>query len=273
MRAVLDTFARRTGTRVTEEHGASLELARRITELHRTPDVVALADHEVFPELLLPHFVGWYAEFARNRMVVAYTRNSKHAAEITADNWRSVLLRPGVLVGRTDPVTAPAGYRTLLTYQLAEDYYASPGLARALEARTPPRLLRGNAADLAALLAAGELDYIVDYESLARAHGFTFIQLPSAIDLGDPSRADSYAKATVLVGAGQDTVRRVGAPIVYGVTVPRQAPHGAAGLAFVRFLLGHEGQTILRAAHVDVLATPQFVGDSVPASVRTVTPQ
>jgi ABC-type molybdate transport system substrate-binding protein len=31
MRAVLDTFARRTGAVVAEEHGASLELARRIT--------------------------------------------------------------------------------------------------------------------------------------------------------------------------------------------------------------------------------------------------
>ena len=34
------------------EHGASLEPARRITDLHRTPDVIAIADHEVFAERL-----------------------------------------------------------------------------------------------------------------------------------------------------------------------------------------------------------------------------
>ena len=91
-------------------------------------------------------------------MVVAYTSRSRYASEISAGNWRSVLLRPDVLVGRTDPVLAPAGYRALLTYQLAESFYHEPGLAHRLEERTPPRLMRGNAAELAALLAAGELD-------------------------------------------------------------------------------------------------------------------
>ncbi|MEO8624580.1 MAG: substrate-binding domain-containing protein, partial [bacterium] len=154
MRAVRDTFARRTGTVVLEEHGASLELARRITELHRIPDVIALADHEVFSEQLRPPATSWYAAFARNRMVVAYTARSRYANEANADSWRAILLRPDVLVGRTDPVLAPAGYRSLLVYQLAESYYHEVGLAARLEARTPPRLLRGNAADLAALLSA-----------------------------------------------------------------------------------------------------------------------
>jgi ABC-type molybdate transport system substrate-binding protein len=54
IRVALDTFARRTGTVVRQENGASLELARRITELHRVPDVIALADEEVCPRLLVP---------------------------------------------------------------------------------------------------------------------------------------------------------------------------------------------------------------------------
>src|SRR5690242_15261635 len=44
VRAVLDSFAARTGTRYEQEPGASLELARKITELGRRPDVIALAD-------------------------------------------------------------------------------------------------------------------------------------------------------------------------------------------------------------------------------------
>src|SRR5689334_13778292 len=65
IRAALDTFARRTGTVVLQENGASLELARRITELHRVPDVVALADEEVFPQRLVPDAVSGYLRFAR----------------------------------------------------------------------------------------------------------------------------------------------------------------------------------------------------------------
>ena len=268
MRAALDSFSKRTGAVVMEEHGASLELARRITELHRIPDVIALADQEVFPELLIPGAMSWYAAFARNRMVIAYTDRSRYAAEVTPASWRSIVLRGDVLLGRTDPALAPAGYRALLVYKLAEPFYHEPGLAARLEAKTPPRLLRGNAAELAALLSAGELDYIIEYESLARAQKFKFIQLPSDIDLGDPAHAAAYAAASVRVASARDTVTRRGAPILYGVSVPRAAPHADAGVRFVQFLLGRDGKAILRRAYVDALDKPQMVGDSVPAALR-----
>ncbi|MEO8333669.1 MAG: extracellular solute-binding protein [bacterium] len=270
MRAALDTFARRTGAIVSEEHGASLELARRITELHRIPDVVALADQEVFPELLMPGATAWYAAFARNRMVVAYTDRSRHAAEITPATWRSIVMRDDVLLGRTDPALAPAGYRALIVYKLAEQFYREPGIAARLEAKTPPTLQRGNASELAALLSAGELDYIIEYESLAHSQKFKFIQLPSEIDLGDPAHAATYATASVRVWNGRDTVTRTGAPILYGMSVPRGALHRGAGQRFVEFLIGNDGKAILRGAYVDALDRPQFVGDSVPASLRAM---
>jgi molybdate/tungstate transport system substrate-binding protein len=166
-------------------------------------------------------------------------------------------------------VLAPAGYRALIVYTLAERYYGEPGLAARLEAKTPPRLLRGNAAELAALLSAGELDYIIEYESLARAQKFRFIQLPPDIDLGDAARASAYASASVRVATGRDTVTRRGAPILYGVSVPRAAPHADAGVRFVQFLLGADGKAILRRAHVDALEVPQIIGDSAPASLHT----
>src|SRR6185436_3171486 len=53
--------------------------------------------------------------------------------------------------------------------------------------------------DLVALLQAGELDYIVDYESLARANHLRYIRLPAEIDLGDPARAAQYARVSVRV--------------------------------------------------------------------------
>src|SRR5215207_1340832 len=192
MQPLLDRFAARTGIVVQRESGASLEHVRKITELHRVPDVLLLADAEVFPQLLVPQHAGWYAAFARNRMVVAYTKRSKYATEINASNWMRILGRKGVEVGRTDPDLAPAGYRTLLMLQLAERYYRAPGLAKSLLAHAPFRNIRPNAAELAALLAAGELDYIYDYQSVAEANGFSFVALPDEINLGDPKRAKEY---------------------------------------------------------------------------------
>jgi ABC-type molybdate transport system substrate-binding protein len=73
LQAALDSFAVRNDVLVQRESGASLEHARKITELGRVPDVIALADVEVFPQLLMPAHVTWYAEFARNRMIIGYT--------------------------------------------------------------------------------------------------------------------------------------------------------------------------------------------------------
>jgi len=179
-----------------------------------------------------------------------------------------VLSRPDVRVGRSDPRLAPVGYRTLLLYRLAEGYYRVPGLASRLEAQTPPALIRANASELVALLQAGELDYIVDYESLARANRLRFVALPPQIDLGDPARASEYARATVRVARRTDTTTYAGAPIVYGASVPRAAPHAAAGHRFLRYLLSPEGQAVLRAHAVDALRMPELVGDSVPPALR-----
>lgn len=260
MRAVADSFARRNGATVLIESGGSLEHARKLTELHRIPDVLALADHEVFPQLLMPAHVESYVQFARNRMVVAYTARSRFANEISAANWREVLQRPGVEIGRPDPDRAPAGYRTLLVLRLAEGYYRDPGLAARVLARSPPRNMRGNAAELAGLLELGELDYIFEYESLARSHDFRYVTFPREIDLSDPSLADRYARATVRVAGRtpRDSLTFTGAPILYGLAVAREAPHPAAARRFVDFLLG-TGKTQLRAAHVDVVDTAHVV--------------
>src|SRR5690606_7788396 len=69
MRAVLDTFARREQVTIAQENAGSLESARKLTELGKIPDIIALADADVFPQYLVPTHVGGYTLFARNRMV------------------------------------------------------------------------------------------------------------------------------------------------------------------------------------------------------------
>ena len=189
-------------------------------------------------------------------------------ARITAANWHRVLLRRDVRVGRSDPRLAPVGYRTLLLYRLAETHYRQPGLASRLEARTPPGLLRANASELVALLQARELDYIVDYESLARANRLRFVRLPPDIDLGDPARVAQYARASVRVARRTDTTTHAGSPIIHAVGVPRAARHPAAGARFLAYLLSPAGQAVLRAHAVDALGTVEMVGDSVPPALR-----
>ena len=266
LQPVLDDFAARTGTVVLRESGASLDHVRKVTELHRIPDLMLLADADVFPRYLLPTYATWYAQFARNRMVIAYTQRSKYAQYITSRNWQSVLTNRDVQVGRTDPAVAPVGYRTLLLMQLAERYYHTPGLAKALLANAPERNVRPDAASLAALLAAGELDFIYDYQSVAEANRFSYVRLPPDIDLGEPGLASEYATARVFVpgkARGQSLAIH-GEPIVYGLTIPRNAPHAAVAARFLEYFYQPATLTRVRAAHVDMLDKPIVVGTGAP---------
>jgi molybdate/tungstate transport system substrate-binding protein len=271
LREALDSFAAtHPGLVVAQENAGSLESARKLTELGKIPDVIALADEAVFPALLIPAHADWYATFARNEMVLAYTGRSTGAAEITPENWAEILRRPGVRTGRSDPALDPNGYRTLMVLQLEERRSGRAGLAAELLAAMPERYLRPKEADLVALLQAGELDYAWSYTSVARAAGLKYVDLPPEVDLSDPGRTELYATASVTIPRSgppstqhpaPSTVTILGAPILYALSIPRAAANPADAEAFVRWLFGPVGREVLERNGFTVLEEPSFHSD------------
>jgi molybdate/tungstate transport system substrate-binding protein len=114
LKAALDSFVIETGATYSLETAGSLELARRVTELGRMPDVIALADEEVFTKLLMPTPIDWYARFARNRVVLAVSPRSAAGQRLTRDNWAQQIATSELAIGRSDPDLDPAGYRALM---------------------------------------------------------------------------------------------------------------------------------------------------------------
>lgn len=269
IRAALDSFARRSGVKWQLESAGSLETARKLTELGKVPDFIALADEDVFPKLLVPSQTTWYVRFAVNRLVVAYTERSRFAAEVDSSNWWRVLQRPGLEIGRSNPDMDPAGYRTLMVFQLAERYYGIPGLAAALEASAGTRNVRPKEIELVALLESGELDYAWFYESMARAAKLRYVELPAQLDLGSPAFATDYATASVRVmGTSiRDTATMTGAPIQYAFSVPTQARHRELGERFAVFLLSAEGRAALEGEFLPALKPAEGVGEGIPRLV------
>jgi molybdate/tungstate transport system substrate-binding protein len=266
LRAALDSFTAGTKIKVEQENAGSVETARKLTELHRIPDLVGSADYQVFPKYLMPGQTSWYARFARNRMVLMYTPKSKSASTIDSLNWYKVLETKGVQTGRSDPALDPNGYRSLIVMRLAEQYYKQPGLADRLVANSSAHVVRPKEVDLMGLLQAGEIDYAWSYESVAQAAKLPYVTLPRAIDLSDPALTTQYALASVRIPGNmpKDSVTVVGEPILYGFTVPRNAPHQALGEKFAAFLISDAGKRILGREHLDALPAPIFVGDSIP---------
>ena len=262
LRTAFDSFAVGRNISLQQESAGSLESARKITELGKTPDVIALADIEIFPQLLVPDFTRWYVAFARNRMVLAYRPSSRFAGQVDSTNWWRILDSDSVNVGRSDPNQDPNGYRTLLALRLAERRHGPPGLANRLLQRWGTRYIRPKEADLVALLQVGELDYIWSYESMARAAKLPFVRLGNAVDLGNPADSAFYRLESVRVTGRNrtDSLTITGAPIMYALSIPSAAPHRHLADEFVRYLVIGDGRRVLRAAQLDALDSGLVVG-------------
>ncbi len=234
--------------KVQTEASGSVTAIRKVTQLGKKAGIVASADYTLIPEMMFPEYAEWYIIFATNQMVLAYTDNSRFGDEINRDNWYEILQRDGVKYGRSDPDRDPNGYRTLMVWQLAEDYYNTPELYDKLYGAAG-ELIRPKEVDLIALLESGDLDYAFNYLSVARQHKLNFVELPTEINLSSQEFRDYYSKATVEIAGKKpgETITKTGKPIVYGITIPKNAPHPELAILWVSFLLSSDGMAIMEA--------------------------
>lgn len=270
--------AARPRMQIDIELSGSQVACRKIAELNRRADVVATADPAVIDAILRPRFADFTIRFATNELVLAHAEHSRHTEEVSAKTWPQVLQRPGVRLGFVDPDLAPIGYRTLLAWKLAERALGAaavggPDLAGRLRARAAPEHVVPHEGELLQLLQTRAIDYAFVYRSTAEEHNLKLVPLPDTYNLGAAERAGDYAKVSVPVressGAPPRQVR--GAPMVYGVTIPKEPLDAAAAAWFVEQLLGAAGQRALERTGFRVLrpATCDHP-ERLPASVRAL---
>ncbi len=230
------------------EAAGSVDCARKITELNRECDIMASADYRVIDKLLIPEHTDWLIRFAANEMVLVYHKGSRYSDQVSPENWPDFLMRDGVYYGRSNPDSDPCGYRTVLTLRLAEQHYRKPGMASQLLAKDQ-RFIRPKETDLLALLESGALDYAFLYRSVAEQHGLPYLTLPDSINLGNPDLEEHYATATVDIAGGSpsDTITMKGEPMIYGVTMLRDAPNPDVARDFLHLLLdSDQGMEIMQ---------------------------
>lgn len=274
-------------------HG-SIQVIRSVTELHQDVDLAAVADSQLIP-LLMYHtqmpdgngpYADWYIDFATNALGIAYTDKSPYASEITIDNWYEIMSRQDVRIGLADPRIDSLGYRVLMAVELAESYYKDDTIfeqlfdgaftirldvsfANGITTITVPQLmksaqdrivLRSYSLQLLALLESGDVDYSFEYESVARQHNLKFLKLPQAIDLSSQDYANTYQQVHVIMDFqrfASVNPEFFGAPIVYGLTIPKNAPHQEEAIEFIQFLFSPEGQRILSDNYQPPLSPPK----------------
>ncbi len=296
---------------VQAEYHGSIQVIRQATDLHKQIDVVATADASLVPMLMYATedpdtgraYADWYIRFATNHLALAYNSESKYAHEITADNWYAILTRPDVRVGIADPRFDAAGYRALMTFALAQDYYKNPliftdmfggqfsfpfgiftdeGLTtitvpEIIETKTGSHLvIRGASIQLIALLESGDLDYCFEYESVIRQHGLQLLQLPDELNLGAAEYDSAYSTVQVDLDFQRFASLKPqfrGERIGYGITIPTNAPHPAEAAQFINFLLSEDGRAIMEK-DFHPLFDPVSVDncENIPAALQALCP-
>jgi len=247
------------------EHAGSIECVQKITQLGVKADVFASADYTLIPSMMVPEYADWYVLFAKNEMVLTYSDKSKYANIINKNNWYKILDKPDVIWAFSNPNLDPCGYRTPMTIQLAELEYKDDKIFENLiiskskitvdevngiyVITTPENLapatnkltIRNKSVELVSMVQDGGLDYAWEYISVAVQNDMKYIRLPGSINLSDVAYTDTYKRVQVKTADGKT---QTGKPIVYGVTVPKNAPNVELANEFVKYMIDEFGQKV-----------------------------
>jgi molybdate/tungstate transport system substrate-binding protein len=253
------------------ESAGSVASARKITDLNRPCDILASSDYGVIDNMLIPKYADWNIKFVSNELSIVYHEKSRMASQINSKNWYDILMNKEVAFGRADPNSDPCGYRTILSLELAEKYYKKPGLAKLISDKDQ-NYMRPKEVDLVALLESESIDYVFLYRSVAIQHNLKYITLPDEINLKNMGMTAQYATATTEINGKEpgkkETVK--GEPMVYSVTMLRDAPNKPAAIAFLKFLLSKDkGMKIMEKdgqPSVIPMATQNY--DKVPQELK-----
>ena len=250
---------------VRREASGSLQVVRKITDLHKPCDVIAVADYDIIQKIA-PDYIDHISLFARNEIVISYTKRSRYSGKINEKNWYNILARPDVKWAFSNPNDDPCGYRTLMSIALSSLYYNKPNLFSTLLGKingltqrkengiliiTPNALattknifIRSKSVELLGLLESGAIDYAFEYKSVAEQHNLKYVNLPTEVNLSDLAHKDLYTQVRVQLSSGKVIEAK---PIVYGISVLKMALHPKEAKLWVDFVTGREGAEILKA--------------------------
>jgi molybdate/tungstate transport system substrate-binding protein len=248
--------------------GGSVALAGRLAAGIQPCDVYAAADYNDIDLLLKPIGLADYTiVFAKGRMVLAYlatdpmTRGIAAGGEFNppgsipnaASDWYRVLLNPGVRLAGSHPFLDPSGYRSHMMLQLTQAFYNVPDLSNSLLEHYTILPAGGPAASRPALGKDYNFQFIYAHSAASAAKNnssYRFVALPDRIDLSTPANDSYYRRAAVTVpgigpGATHSTVSIPATRVAWGLTIVKNTPNAANAGAFVRLLLGAEGNAAL----------------------------
>ena len=245
---------------VKMENSGSIKAAKKIYEEGKTADVVASADYKVIDNLLIPKYAKFNIQFSTNEMVIAYTKKSKYAKEITEKNWTDILLKEDVKIAHTNPNLDPCGYRSIFVTKLAEKFYNIPDFYNKLlgygefykngSEKKNKIIIKDSESELLELMKKNKYDYLFIYKSVAIQHKLEYLCLPKEISLIDNENENFYKTVSFKVEGKEEGlyISKNAESMIYAITIIQNDILGEvkkAAIKFVNYVLSKEGQAIM----------------------------
>jgi molybdate/tungstate transport system substrate-binding protein len=245
-RGVGPAFDKASGDTFQGFAGGSSGLANQIKGKLRQGDVFVSASPKVNDSLMGAangNWVSWYVTFAQSPLVIGYNASSKFAADLKSKPWYQVLQEPGIRIGRTDPKLDPKGALTVALMKQAETVYKSPGLSQKIIGAPDNAAQVLPEETLVGRLQSGQLDVGFFYSTETADAKIPSLALPAEIT----------PKA------------------VYTATILHDAPNADGADKFVAFLLGSDGQAIMKEHGLGVQPL-KLTGDrnAVPTDIQAL---
>jgi molybdate/tungstate transport system substrate-binding protein len=239
-KTVAPAFHAATGyTLVDTSHGSGT-LAADIKNKVAVADVFVSAspsDDTILMGSANGNWVSWYAAFATSPEVLGYYPKSKFAHDLQTMPWYKVITMPGFRLGRTNPSQDPGGVLAVKALEETATAQNLPALKTLATETSDEYAEDPEEADIQ----TGQLDASFMYEADANSQGSPFVKLTGTDLAGD-----------------------------YTITLVNNAPHMAAALAFIKFLLGPTGQAELKADQFNVVSPPSVTGSGVPSALTSL---
>ena len=93
---------------------------------------------------------------------------------------------------------------------------------------------------------------------MAEQHKLKYLSLPPQINLVSTKYADLYSRVSIEISGKKpgEKILKKGAPMVYGITIPKSVKHKEWAVRFIEFILSEKGREIMKSNGQPVLTPP-----------------
>ncbi len=229
-----------TGIKINENIAQSFNCISSVKD----QDIIIVSDYNLIT-LLYPKKASYYIEFARDSIVIAYSK------EIDK-KWYEM---KDAKIGIMNPNTSACGYQSLMVLKLAEIYYGDNSILDNFICKNT-KIKDGETINIPETLGANEnvlvetsfsdlindlnkVDFIFIYKSMAKRENLKYIELPPQINLGETEYRNMYRQAVVRLFSN---TLISGNPVIYGFSILSTDPEA---IKFADFILNTKGKKLL----------------------------